>query len=90
MAVLKWQLRDSSLFVSTLPVNTSTLGVADHHLRCCLGVNARVDTCGEHVQAFVSSLVAEHSFLARVYEATWDPSDVEMRKLTRRARGSIA
>ena len=31
MAVLKCQLRDSSLFVSTLPVDSSTPGMADHH-----------------------------------------------------------
>ena len=35
LAVLKYQLRDSSLFVSTLPVDSSTLEVADHHSRCC-------------------------------------------------------
>ena len=35
LAVLGCQLRDSILFVSTLPVDSSTLGVADHHSRCC-------------------------------------------------------
>ena len=33
LAVLKYQLRDSRLFVSTLLVDSSTLGVADHHPR---------------------------------------------------------
>ena len=31
LAVLGCQLRDSSLFVSKLPVDSSTFGVADHH-----------------------------------------------------------
>ena len=35
LAVLRCQQRDSILFVSTLPVDSSTLGVADHHSRCC-------------------------------------------------------
>ena len=38
LAVLRYQQRDSNLFVSTLPVDSSTLGVADHHSRCCLEV----------------------------------------------------
>ena len=67
LAVLKCQLRYFTLFVSTLPVNSSTLGVADHHSSCCLDVDSRVDADGEHVQAFVSLLVVKPSFLARVY-----------------------
>ena len=39
---------------------------------------------------FISSLVVEPSFLARVCEATWDSPDDEMRKLAYRARGSHA
>ena len=35
LAVLGCQLRDSILFVSMLPVDSSTLEVADHHSRCC-------------------------------------------------------
>ena len=35
LAVLRCQQRDSILFVSTFPVNSSALGVADHHSRCC-------------------------------------------------------
>ena len=34
LAVLRCQLRDSILFVSTLPVDSSTLRVADYHSRC--------------------------------------------------------
>ena len=34
LAGLGCQLRDSILFVSTLPVDSSTIGVADHHSRC--------------------------------------------------------
>ena len=35
MAVLGCQLRDSTLFVQKLPVDSSTLGVTDHHSGCC-------------------------------------------------------
>ena len=35
LAVLGCQLRDSILFISTLPVDNSTLGVADHHSGYC-------------------------------------------------------
>ena len=38
----------------------------------------------------VGSLEVEPTFLARVYEATWQHADVEMQKLGRRARGSHA
>ena len=38
----------------------------------------------------VGSLEVEPTFLARVYEATWQHTDVEMQKLGRRARGSHA
>ena len=48
LAVLKCQLRDSSLFVSTVPVDSSTLGVSDHHSRCCLCNDSRVVVSGEH------------------------------------------
>ena len=34
LAVLGCQLRDSILFVSMLPVDSSTLCVSDHHSRC--------------------------------------------------------
>ena len=67
MAALKCQLRDPTLFVSTLIVDSSTLGVADHHPRCCYSVDSRVVSGGEHVSAFVSLLVVEPLFLARVY-----------------------
>ena len=43
LAVLRCQQRDSILFVSTLPVDSSTLGVADHHSRYCLDVDTHVD-----------------------------------------------
>ena len=35
LAVLGCQLRDSTLFVQKLPVNSSTLGVTYHHSSCC-------------------------------------------------------
>ena len=35
LAVLGCQLRDSTLFVQKLPVDSSTLGVTDHHSSCC-------------------------------------------------------
>ena len=35
LAVLGCQLRDSILFVSMLPLDNSTLGVANHNSRCC-------------------------------------------------------
>ena len=34
LAVLGCQLRDSFLFVSNFPVDSSALGVADHHSSC--------------------------------------------------------
>ena len=43
-----------------------------------------------HVVKQISSLEVEPTYLARVYEATWQDADVEMRKLCRRARGSLA
>ena len=49
LAVLKFQLRDSRLFVSTLPVDSSTLGVADHHSRCCYKDGFRVVSIGDYV-----------------------------------------
>ena len=49
LAVLKCQLRDSSLFVSKLPVDSSTLGVADHHSRCYLSNDSYVVIAGEHI-----------------------------------------
>ena len=49
LAVLKCQLRDSSLFVSTLIVDSSTLGVADHHSKCCLCNDSHVVTTEKHV-----------------------------------------
>ena len=88
LAVLRYQQRDSILFVSTLPVYSSTLRVADHHSRCCWSVDSRVVTSGTHDIAFVSSLFVELSFLAHVYQATWDPLDVEMSKLTCRGCGN--
>ena len=48
LAVLKFQLRGSNLFVSTLPVDSSTLGVADHHSRCCQDADSHVFTAGDH------------------------------------------
>ena len=35
LAVLGYQLRHSTLFVQKLPVDSSTLGVTDHHSSCC-------------------------------------------------------
>ena len=49
MDVLKCQLRDSSLFVSNVPIGSSTLRVADHHSRCCQVVDSRVVAVGDHV-----------------------------------------
>ena len=49
LAILKCQLRDSSLFGSTLPVDSSTLAVADHHSKYCWGADSRVITTGDHV-----------------------------------------
>ena len=48
LAVLRCQLRDSIPFVSTLPVDSSTLGVANHHSSYCYSVDTRVVTCGKH------------------------------------------
>ena len=79
-------MRDSTLLISKLPVDSSTFGVADHHSSCCLSVGTR----GKHDKVFISSLVVEPSFLARVYWAIWDSPDAEMRKLARRAHGSHA
>ena len=41
LAVLGCQLIDSTLFVQKLPVDSSTLGVADHHSSCCKSVDTR-------------------------------------------------
>ena len=49
LAVLKCQLSHSCLFVSTLPDDSSTLGVADHYSRCCQGKNSRVVAAKDHV-----------------------------------------
>ena len=35
VAILVYQLRDSTLFVQKLPLDSSTLGVTDHHSGCC-------------------------------------------------------
>ena len=35
LAVLGCQLRDSTLFVQKLPIDSSTLGVTDHYSSCC-------------------------------------------------------
>ena len=35
LAVLGCQLRDSTLSIYKLPVDSSTLGVADYHSECC-------------------------------------------------------
>ena len=67
LAVLRCHQRDSILFVSTLPVDSSTLRVADHHSRYFLGVDTRVVTYAKHDYSFDSSLVVVPSFLARVY-----------------------
>ena len=67
LAVLRCQQRDSTLFVSTLPVDSSKLGVVGHHSRYCLDADTRVVLCETHDLAFVTSLVVEPSFLARVY-----------------------
>ena len=48
LALLGSQLRDSILFVSTLPVDSSTLGMTDHHSRYCKTVGTRVATRGTH------------------------------------------
>ena len=48
-AVLKCQLRDSNLFVSTLPFDSSTLGVADHNSKYCLDADSCVVPAGDHV-----------------------------------------
>ena len=42
LAILKCQLRDSSFFFYTLPVDSSTLGMADYHSRCFLCNCSRV------------------------------------------------
>ena len=73
LAVLKCQLRDSSLFVSTLPIDDSILGMADHHSRFYLDADSCIVPIGDHVLSFVSSLFVEPAFLAHVYQATWDP-----------------
>ena len=52
LAVLRYQQRDSTLLVSTLPVDSSALGMADHHSRCCLGIDAHVDTWGNISKPF--------------------------------------
>ena len=49
LAVLRCQLKDYSLFVSTLPVDSSILRVADHHSRCCKYVDSRFVAVGKHV-----------------------------------------
>ena len=90
LAVLECQLRDSSLFVSTLPVDSSTLGwliTIQDVVRMLVLVLLLL---GIMSYPLFHPWVVEPSFLARVYQATWDPSDVEMRKLTRRARGNHA
>ena len=48
LAVLGCQLRDSTLFVSKLPVDSSTLGVADHHSSCCSSLGTHVVTHGKY------------------------------------------
>ena len=47
-------------------------------------------TPSAHVDHQILSLEVEPTYLARVHEATWQDADVEMRKLSRRARGSHA
>ena len=54
LAVLKCQLRDFSLFVSNVPLDSSTLGVAGHHSRSCWDADSHVVSVGDHVQSFVS------------------------------------
>ena len=90
LAVLGWQMRDFTLFVQKLPVDSSTLGVVDHHLGCCCCIGTHVSMRGNYDSALISSLVVEPSFLARVCEATWDSPDAQMRNLARRARENHA
>ena len=48
LAMLGCQLKDSTLFVKKLPVDSSKLGVADHRSGCCLRVGTGVGTRGKH------------------------------------------
>ena len=41
LAVLGCQIRDSTLFVQNLPVDSSTLRVSNYHSNCCLFVETR-------------------------------------------------
>ena len=47
-------------------------------------------TPGARVVDQILSLEIEPTYLSRVHVATWQDADVEMRKLCRRARGSLA
>ena len=47
-------------------------------------------TPSAHVVNQISLLEVEPTYLARVYEDTWQNADVEMRKICRRARVSHA
>ena len=49
LAVLICQLRDSCLFVSTLPADSSILGVADYHSRCFQQVDSRAVAVEDNV-----------------------------------------
>ena len=48
LAALGCLLRNSTLYVLKLPVDISTLGVADHHSSCCKGVGTHSCTCKRH------------------------------------------
>ena len=48
LAVLGCQMRGSTLFVLKLPVDSSILGVTDHHSGCCSCVGTRVFAHGNH------------------------------------------
>ena len=54
LAILRCQQRDSILFVSAFPIDSSTLGVVDHHSRWCYHVDSSVVSSGKHDLAFVS------------------------------------
>ena len=46
--ILGCQVRDSTLFVQKLPMDSSTIVVTAHHSGCCFCVDTRINTRGNH------------------------------------------
>ena len=62
--------------------------MADHHEH--VGAHGAREHALLHACGACGSLEVEPGFLQRVHDTTWKQADAEMRKLTRRARGTHA